>query len=127
MRSRSRIRADTWPPPALTKKILFWDISFGYLIAELSGHNDTIYTLSFSRGLEGAILASGGIDDCINLWDVQGLIDDIDNEELNITQMPFVKNNSEQIHLGSYRTKSTYILTTHFTRRNLLLSVGIFH
>jgi transcription initiation factor TFIID subunit 5 len=73
------------------KKILFWDISFGYLIAELSGHHDIIYSLSFSRGLEGAILASGGIDDCINLWDVQGLIDDIDSEELNITHTPFVK------------------------------------
>lgn len=73
------------------KKILFWDISFGYLIAELSGHFDTIYTLSFSRGPEGAILASGGNDDSIVLWDIQTLLDDIEPEEISLTQIPAVK------------------------------------
>ena len=73
------------------KKILFWDLSFGYLIAELSGHYDTIYSLSFSRGTEGAILASGGTDDSIVLWDVQTLLDDIDPEEISISQTPSVK------------------------------------
>lgn len=73
------------------KRILFWDISNGHLIAELCAHHDTVYTLCFSRGLEGSMLASGGIDDCINLWDIQGLIDDIDTEELSITHTPTVK------------------------------------
>ncbi|XP_054168108.1 transcription initiation factor TFIID subunit 5-like [Oppia nitens] len=109
------------------KRILFWDLAFGYLLAELSGHYDTIYTLSFSRGPEGTMLASGGNDDCIVLWDIQTLIDEIDSEEITVNQTPTVRSNSEQFLLGSYRTKSTYILTTHFTRRNLLLGIGIFH
>ena len=73
------------------KRILFWDLSFGYLIAELSGHYDTIYSLSFSRGPEGAILASGGVDDSIVLWDVQTLLDDIEPEEISVSQPPSVK------------------------------------
>lgn len=73
------------------KRILFWDIATGHLIAEFSGHTDTVYYISFSRGAEGAIMATGGIDDCINLWDIQKLIDDIDLEELNISHTPIVR------------------------------------
>lgn len=73
------------------KRILLWDLAHGHLIAELKGHQDTIYTLSFSRGIEAGILASGGLDDCVNLWDVQGLIEDIDLEELNISHNPSIK------------------------------------
>lgn len=39
------------------KKILIWDIAYGHLLAELTGHTDAIYSLSFSR--EGTVLASG--------------------------------------------------------------------
>ncbi|CAG2176263.1 unnamed protein product [Oppiella nova] len=109
------------------KRILFWDLMFGYLVAELCGHYDPIYSLSFSRGLEGTMLASGGTDDCIVLWDVLSLLEEIEAEDVSANQSPAVKNNSEQFLLGSYRTKSTYILSTHFTRRNLLLGIGIFH
>jgi len=73
------------------------------------------------------MLASGGTDDCIVLWDVLSLLEEIEAEDVSANQSPAVKNNSEQFLLGSYRTKSTYILSTHFTRRNLLLGIGIFH
>ncbi|KAK4336783.1 hypothetical protein RND71_043991 [Anisodus tanguticus] len=107
------------------KAILFWHLGHGYLVAHLTGHHDTIFTMSFSR--DGNILATAGNDDCINLWDANKLLDELDSEELNISQFPVVKTNSNDILLGSYRTKSTNILTLHFTRRNLLLASGIIH
>lgn len=107
------------------KKILVWDIAYGQLLAELNGHTDTVYRLCFSR--EGTILASGGLDNCVKLWDVTKLFEDIDLEDLNISHAPNVKVNTEAHLLGSYPTKSTPVLTLHFTRRNLLLAAGMYH
>jgi transcription initiation factor TFIID subunit 5 len=107
------------------KKLFFWDLSNGYLVAELSSHHDTIYSLSFSR--DGVILASGGADDCVNLWDVTRLIEELDLEDINTSHAPTVRTSIDTLLLGSYRTKSTNILTLHFTRKNLLLTSGVFH
>ncbi|GFR14714.1 transcription initiation factor TFIID subunit 5 [Trichonephila clavata] len=106
------------------KKILIWDTAYGHLLAELSSHSDTIYSLSFSR--EGTVLASGGLDNCIKLWDVTKLLEEIDLEDLNISHSPNVKMNSDSYLLGTFRTKCTPVFTTHFTRRNLLLSAGMY-
>ncbi|GIX77637.1 transcription initiation factor TFIID subunit 5 [Caerostris extrusa] len=106
------------------KKIIIWDIAYGHLLAELSGHNSTIYTLSFSR--EGSVLVSGGLDNCIKIWDMTKLLEDIDLEDLNISHAPNVKVNSDSYLLTTYRTKATPVLTTHFTRRNLLLGAGMY-
>ena len=74
------------------KRVLFWDLAFGYLLADLSGHYDTIYTLSFSRGQEGAMLASGGTDDSIVLWDIETLLQDIqESEEITVNQTPTIR------------------------------------
>ncbi|RWS28129.1 guanine nucleotide-binding protein-like protein [Leptotrombidium deliense] len=107
------------------KKILFWDLANGYLIADLCGHYDTIYSLCISR--DGVMLASGGYDDCVRLWDVSRLLDEIDVEDINMSQTPPVRTSTESILVGSYRTKSTSVLNLHFTRRNLLLAAGVFH
>jgi transcription initiation factor TFIID subunit 5 len=58
------------------------------------------------------ILASGGADDCVKLWDVSKL----DDDRPNIT---------EQL-LGSFSTKSTPVYSLHFTGKNLLLAAGPF-
>lgn len=107
------------------KAILFWHLGHGYLVAQLTGHHDTIYTMSFSR--DSNILATGGNDDCVNLWDANKLLEELDSEEMNISQFPVVKTNSNDLLLGLYRTKSTNILNLHFTRRNLLLASGVVH
>ncbi|XP_042903545.1 transcription initiation factor TFIID subunit 5 [Parasteatoda tepidariorum] len=106
------------------KKILIWDIAYGHLLAELTGHHDTIYSLCFSR--EGTVLASGGLDNCIKLWDISKLLEEIDLEDLNISHAPTVKNTSDAYLLGTFKTKSTPVLSLHFTRRNLLLSAGMY-
>ncbi|KAG0426796.1 hypothetical protein HPB47_026118 [Ixodes persulcatus] len=85
---------------------------------------DTIYCLCFSR--DATLLASGGIDNCIKLWDFTRLLDEIDLEELNISHAPTVRTNSDGLLLGSYPTKATSVLALHFTRRNLLLASGMY-
>lgn len=105
-------------------KILVWDVAHGHLLAELSGHTSTIYCLCFSR--DSSLLASGGIDNCIKLWDFTRLLDEIDLEDLNISHAPSVRTNSDGLLLGTYPTKSTSVLTLHFTRRNLLLASGMY-
>ena len=107
------------------KVVLFWHLGHGYLVAQLTGHHDTIYTMCFSR--DSNVLATGGNDDCVNLWDTNKLLEEVDSEEVNISQFPVIKTNSSDLLLGSYRTKSTNILTLHFTRRNLLLASGVVH
>lgn len=58
-------------------------------MTRLSAHHDVIYTLAFSR--DGTILASGGGDDSINLWDVRRLIEEVDHEDLNAINAPAVR------------------------------------
>lgn len=106
------------------KKILIWDIAHGHLLAELNSHTDSIYSICFSR--DGTILASGGLDNTVKIWDVSRLFEEIDLEDLNISHAPNVRLNNESVLLGSYPTKSTPILTLHFTRKNLLLSAGMY-
>jgi len=45
-------------------------------------------------------------------------------EEVNVTHNPDMRRDTENLLLGSYRTKSTPVLHLHYTRRNLLLAVG---
>ena len=49
------------------KKIIVWDLNNASHVCELSGHSDTVYQLVFSR--DGTILASGGLDNCVKIWD----------------------------------------------------------
>ncbi|KAG1651336.1 Transcription initiation factor TFIID subunit 5 [Nymphon striatum] len=100
-------------------KILIWDLAYGHLLSELRGHTNTIHALAFSR--DGTILASGGTDCSVKLWDVVKLFQDIDLEDLNISHTPNVNVNDEGILLASYSTKSTSVVSLHFTRRNLTI------
>uniref|UniRef100_T1J5I9 Transcription initiation factor TFIID subunit 5 n=1 Tax=Strigamia maritima TaxID=126957 RepID=T1J5I9_STRMM len=106
------------------KRILIWDIAHGRLLTDLKGHTDTIYSLSFSR--DDNILASGGVDGMVKLWDASKLFEEIDVEDLNISHVPTIRSNTDALMLGSYPTKSTTVLHLHFTRKNLLLSSGMF-
>lgn len=109
------------------KRILIWDLASSHLVADLcGGHTEPIYTLTFNRGTDATILASGGLDNQVILWDIQTLLEDIDFEELTPTSTPSIKAKNEAYLLASYPTKSTQILLNHFTRRNLLISIGNF-
>jgi len=105
-------------------RVLVWDIAFGHLLAELTHHSSIISGLAFSR--EGTILSSSAIDSSIALWDFCKLMNESSLEEVNVTHNPDVRRDSENLLLGSYRTKASPVLHLHYTRRNLLLAVGPF-
>ncbi|XP_076037366.1 transcription initiation factor TFIID subunit 5-like [Oratosquilla oratoria] len=106
------------------QRILIWDLAHGHLVAEMCGHTATIYTVSFSR--DSNILASGGLDNCVKLWDFSRVMEDNHDDDVNVSHSPEMKRSSSDLLLASFPTKNTPVLSTHFTRRNVLLAGGQF-
>src|SRR5205814_10681279 len=55
--------------PALFGEIRQWNVADGKMIRLLQSHKDALYALALSP--DGKILASGGYDQMIKLWDVE--------------------------------------------------------
>ncbi|XP_069950406.1 transcription initiation factor TFIID subunit 5 [Cherax quadricarinatus] len=106
------------------KRVLVWDLGHGHLIAEMASHTSTIYTIAFSRDCN--ILASGGMDNCVKLWDFSRVLEDNHEDDINVSNNPDIKRCNESLLLGTFPTKNTPVLATHFTRRNVLLAAGPF-
>ena len=70
------------------------------------------------------LILSFSLDSTIALWDFGKFMNESSLEEVNVTHNPDVRRDTENLLLGSYRTKSTPVLHLHYTRRNLLLAVG---
>ncbi|XP_047350108.1 transcription initiation factor TFIID subunit 5 isoform X2 [Vespa velutina] len=105
-------------------RVLVWDLAHGHLVAALSSHTSTIHCLSFSR--DGNILVSGSLDCTIILWDFTKLAEEMSLEDVNVSHNPDVKTNAETYLLRTFPTKNSPVLTLHFSRRNLLLGVGMY-
>ncbi|KAM9455017.1 transcription initiation factor TFIID subunit 5 isoform 2-T2 [Clarias gariepinus] len=107
-------------------RVLLWDIGHGLMIGELKGHSDTVYALKFSR--DGEILASGSMDNTVRLWDITKAVDDVETDDFTATTGHIhLPDNSQEVILGTYLTKSTPVIHVHFTRRNLLLAAGAYN
>ena len=96
------------------KSILVWDISTGKSLKEIPGHNKKVYSLSFNE--DCSMLASGGANDYINVWDCENILK---RDGYN----SFDKSTVEKI--GSYKTDSNSIFSLKFSIGNLLLAAGI--
>ncbi|XP_068113612.1 transcription initiation factor TFIID subunit 5 [Hyperolius riggenbachi] len=106
-------------------RVLLWDIGHGLMVGDLKGHTNTVYALRFSR--DGEILASGSMDNTICLWDAIKAFEDLETDDFtSATGHINLSENSQELLLGTYLTKSTSVIHLHFTRRNLLLAGGAY-
>lgn len=71
------------------------------------------------------IVFVGALDCTLKLWDFNMLNEEITNEESSGPHNPEVRS-GDRYFLRSYATKSSPIISLHFTRRNLLLAVGMY-
>lgn len=137
-------------------RVLLWDIGHGLMVGELKGHTDTIYSLRFSRDGEilasGGCSASafvllnslsngiqcilcdsflcfvGSMDNTVRLWDATKAFDDLETDDFTAaTGHIHLQDNSQELLLGTYMTKSSPVIHLHFTRRNLLLAAGAYN
>ncbi|TRY56201.1 hypothetical protein DNTS_002548 [Danionella cerebrum] len=98
-------------------RVLLWDLGHGLMIGELKGHTDTVYALRFSS-----------MDNTVRLWDIVKAIDDVETDDFTATTGHIhLPDNSQELLLGTYHSKSTPVIHLHFTRRNLLLSAGAYN
>lgn len=68
----------------------------------------------------------GSLDSTLRLWDFTKLAEEMSLEDVNVSHNPDVKTNSESYLLRTFPTKNSSVLTLHFSRRNLLLGIGMF-
>jgi WD40 repeat protein len=90
-----------------------WDLGTGKKVTEFrpktTEGGGMVHSLSFSAC--GTALASGGDDRCVRIWDVQ--------KAATVENKPVV-----DVPFKSFPTRRTMLMDLHYTKRNLLLTVG---
>lgn len=103
--------------------IIVWDLSNGSLVTTLLRHTSTVSTITFSR--DGTLLAAAGLDNNLTLWDFHKLSDDYLSNHITVSHHQ--DENDEDVYLlRTFPSKNSPFISLHFTRRNLLMCVGLF-
>jgi len=103
--------------------IIIWDLSSGALVTTLLRHTSTVTTITFSR--DGTVLAAAGLDNNLTLWDFHKVTEDYISNHITVSHHQ--DENDEDVYLmRTFPSKNSPFVTLHFTRRNLLMCVGLF-
>ncbi|KAJ3331778.1 Transcription initiation factor TFIID subunit 5 [Gonapodya sp. JEL0774] len=117
------------------RTVILWDLGSGRSIKRMKGHTDVVYSLDFSA--DSTLLASGSADNTVRIWDVKGASE----KEVAAVQQPggaaglrsqgndpFASGPKDGAvaPLATFPTRRTPIYHVQYTRRNLLLALGVF-
>lgn len=70
----------------------------------------------------------GSMDNTVRLWNATKAFDDLETDDFTAaTGHIHLQDNSQELLLGTYTSKSTPVTHLHFTRRNLLLAAGAYN
>ena len=69
------------------------------------------------------MLASGGLDNTIKVWNMAKLVKEVEQTE-DLSKFVTRTENCAMYEIGAWKTKETPIIQLHFTRRNLLVGIG---
>ena len=84
------------------------------MIKELHGHMDTVYSLAFSA--DGTLLASGGLDSSVRVWDFGQAVKTSSNSNSSAAVSPEL--------MASFPTKNSSVHCVQFSSCNLVLAAG---
>ena len=85
------------------------------MVKELRGHSDSVYSLAFSA--DGTLLASGGLDSSVRIWDF-GLAVKTSNNSSGANA------NASPELMASFSTKNCSVHFVQFNSCNLVFAAG---
>jgi transcription initiation factor TFIID subunit 5 len=110
---------------ASDNKICLWDLGSGNCIKTMEGHEGQINSLEFSQN--GEILASGSSDDTVRVWRVNDASTAPTQTVAGsgTTGAPKMDKPADQC-LKIFPTKRTPVYSVSFTKRNIMIALGVF-
>ena len=104
------------------KTICLWDLGSGNCIKQMNGQDGIIHSLEFSKN--GELLCSGGEDDSVRVWRVNDASTSavVDGQ---VAQGQAERSTAKDC-LKVFPTKRTPIYSCSFTKRNIMIALGVF-
>uniref|UniRef100_A0A673CD82 TFIID subunit TAF5 NTD2 domain-containing protein n=1 Tax=Sphaeramia orbicularis TaxID=375764 RepID=A0A673CD82_9TELE len=110
------------------RTIRLWDVLTGNCVRIFTGLLCRIHASFFIQPFIYGFAPKCSMDNTVRLWDSMKAFDDLETDDFTAaTGHIHLQDNSQELLLGTYMSKSTPVIHLHFTRRNLLLAAGAYN